>query len=145
MPAHVVVAVQPHFVAGRGNQAGDLRGRGPDQGRGQQSAVTHGLEAIDRRRPGAPHFLQKACLPKDAPDSAAGVIRPEGQEEAGLDRLLGQNPEQGRHPLTITLQSVYVYFDGQFAAHWLQSYQLSAVSFQPRNLTTVTKIRKIID
>ena len=87
MPAHVVVTVQPDFVAGRGQLRRQVRGRGADQGGRQQGAVAHGLEAVKGRSPGAEHLLQKTSLPEDPEDGPAGVIGAQGQEEAGLDSL----------------------------------------------------------
>jgi hypothetical protein len=38
------------------------------------------------------------------------VVGAQGQEEAGLDRVVGQHSHEGGHPLTKTLQGVHVDF-----------------------------------
>ena len=116
VPAHMVIAVQPQLMAGRNNQAGDLRGRGMDQGRGQQGTVAHGLEAINRWSPGAQHLLEKSPLPENPKDSTAGVVRPQGQKEAGPDPLLLQDLKQGGHPGSIAFQGVDIHLEVQ--ARW---------------------------
>ena len=112
MPAHVVVAVQSHFVAGRNQLRRQVRGGEADLGARQQGAVAHGLEAVKGRSPGAPHLFQKTSLPEDPENGPAGVVRTQGQEEAGLDLMVGQHLHEGGHPLTKTLQGVHVDFDG---------------------------------
>jgi len=54
-----------------------------------------------------------AAAPPLAPQlAAAGMVGTQRQEEAGLDRMVGQDLHEGGHPPTKTLQGVHVDFDG---------------------------------
>ena len=113
VPAHMVITVQAHLMARGGNAGQNLPGRGPDERRRQEGPITHGLEPIKGRSPGAPHLLQKTRLPKNPKNGAAGIVRPQSHKKTGLDPLGLQYLQQSRHPLPQTLQGVHIHLQSQ--------------------------------
>jgi hypothetical protein len=68
------------------------------------------LQPVETHRIGAPHLAQEAAL-ENAPKRLAGVIGPEGDEEAGRDGILPKECQEPRNTFLQADPGINVHFD----------------------------------
>jgi len=71
--------------------------RRPMSGPGEERSVEQRRQSVVRQNRGARCFSDEAAA-EDALDRAAGVIRPEAEEESGAGAVLFQQLDQARYP-----------------------------------------------